>query len=91
MDPGLRHEVVDRLVVLDAAHPRKLQKGLFDPRQLLRSWHFFFFTLPWLPERVVRCHSSPPGSSSHVRSRDSLRETRKTQLCVDSAADHAAL
>jgi pimeloyl-ACP methyl ester carboxylesterase len=47
-------EVVDRLAVLDAAHPRKLQKGLFAPRQLLRSWYFFFFTLPWLPERVVR-------------------------------------
>jgi epoxide hydrolase 4 len=47
-------EVVDRLVILDAAHPRKLQKGLFNPRQLLRSWYFFFFTLPWLPERIVR-------------------------------------
>ena len=47
-------EDVDRLVILDAAHPRKLQKGLFAPRQLLRSWYFFFFALPWLPERVVR-------------------------------------
>jgi epoxide hydrolase 4 len=47
-------EVVDRLVILDAAHPRKLQKGLFKPRQLVRSWYFFFFTLPWLPERIVR-------------------------------------
>jgi pimeloyl-ACP methyl ester carboxylesterase len=47
-------EVVDRLVILDAAHPRKLQKGLFKPRQFLRSWYFFFFALPWLPERVVR-------------------------------------
>jgi epoxide hydrolase 4 len=47
-------EVVDRLAILDAAHPRKLQKGLFAPRQLLRSWYFFFFALPWLPERVVR-------------------------------------
>jgi pimeloyl-ACP methyl ester carboxylesterase len=47
-------EDVDRLVILDAAHPRKLQKGLFNPRQLLRSWYFFFFTLPWLPERIVR-------------------------------------
>src|SRR5512133_902238 len=47
-------DVVDRLVVLDAAPPRKLQKGLFAPRQLLRSWYFFFFTLPWLPERIVR-------------------------------------
>jgi epoxide hydrolase 4 len=47
-------EVVDRLAILDAAHPRKLQKGLLNPRQLLRSWYFFFFTLPWLPERIVR-------------------------------------
>src|SRR5262249_35255504 len=43
-------EVVSRLVILDAAHPRKLQKGLFQPRQLRRRWYFFFFALPWLPE-----------------------------------------
>ena len=47
-------EVVNRLVILDAAHPRKLQNGLFNPRQLVRSWYFFFFTIPWLPESVVR-------------------------------------
>jgi pimeloyl-ACP methyl ester carboxylesterase len=46
-------EVVERLAILDAAHPRKLQEGLFKPRQFLRSWYFFFFALPWLPERVV--------------------------------------
>jgi epoxide hydrolase 4 len=47
-------EVVERLAILDAAHPRKLQKGLFKPRQFLRSWYFFFFALPWLPERIAR-------------------------------------
>ena len=47
-------EVVDRLAILDAAHPRKLNEGLRHPRQLLRSWYFFFFQLPWLPERIVR-------------------------------------
>jgi pimeloyl-ACP methyl ester carboxylesterase len=47
-------EMVERLAILDAAHPRKLQKGLFKPRQFLRSWYFFFFALPWLPERFVR-------------------------------------
>jgi epoxide hydrolase 4 len=47
-------DVVDRLVILDAAHPRTLQKGLFNPRQFVRSWYFFFFALPWLPERIVR-------------------------------------
>jgi pimeloyl-ACP methyl ester carboxylesterase len=45
--------MVDRLVILDAAHPRRLQQGLFKPRQLLRSWYFFFFALPGLPERTV--------------------------------------
>jgi pimeloyl-ACP methyl ester carboxylesterase len=47
-------EVVERMAILDAAHPRRLQKGLFRPRQLARSWYFFFFALPALPERVVR-------------------------------------
>ena len=43
----------DRLAILDAAHPRALQKRLRNPRQLLRVW-YFFFALPGLPERVVR-------------------------------------
>jgi hypothetical protein len=33
-------EVVDRLAILDAAHPRKLSKGLIHPGQLKRSWYF---------------------------------------------------
>src|SRR4051794_1282732 len=47
-------EVVDRLAILDAAHPRKLQQGLVKPRQLTRSWYFFFFAPPGLPEPAVR-------------------------------------
>ncbi|HXB16388.1 MAG TPA: alpha/beta hydrolase [Solirubrobacteraceae bacterium] len=47
-------DIVERLAILDAAHPRSLAKGLRDPRQLARSWYFFFFALPDLPERVVR-------------------------------------
>jgi pimeloyl-ACP methyl ester carboxylesterase len=31
-------EVVDRLVILNAAHPRRLQRGLRSPRQLRKSW-----------------------------------------------------
>jgi pimeloyl-ACP methyl ester carboxylesterase len=45
---------VDRLAILDAAHPRALQKGLRNPRQLLRVWYFFYFQLPGLPERHAR-------------------------------------
>src|SRR4051794_841959 len=47
-------EVVDRLVILNAAHPRKLNEGLRHPSQLARSWYFFYFALPDLPEHHVR-------------------------------------
>jgi pimeloyl-ACP methyl ester carboxylesterase len=47
-------EVVDRLAILNAAHPRKLSQGLHHPSQLRKSWYFFFFNLPELPESVVR-------------------------------------
>jgi pimeloyl-ACP methyl ester carboxylesterase len=46
-------EVVDRLAILNAAHPRKLTQGLHHPGQLRKSWYFFFFALPELPEAVV--------------------------------------
>jgi epoxide hydrolase 4 len=47
-------EVVDRLAILNAAHPRKLSQGLqHHPDQLRRSWYFFFFNIPDLPETVV--------------------------------------
>ncbi|NMO93072.1 alpha/beta fold hydrolase [Actinomycetospora sp. TBRC 11914] len=49
-------EVVDRLAILNAAHPRKLSQGLHHPAQLRRSWYFFFFDLPELPEAVVHAN-----------------------------------
>jgi pimeloyl-ACP methyl ester carboxylesterase len=45
--------VVDRLAILNAAHPRRLQEGLHDPNQLRKSWYFFFFAVPGLPEEIV--------------------------------------
>jgi pimeloyl-ACP methyl ester carboxylesterase len=50
-------KVVDRLAILNAAHPRKLSQGLHHPDQLRRSWYFFFFALPELPEAVVHANS----------------------------------
>ena len=47
-------EVVERLAILNAPHPRRLLHGLRRPRQLARSGYMFFFQLPWLPERIVR-------------------------------------
>src|SRR5207248_9281490 len=46
-------EVVERLAILNAAHPRRLQQGLHNPNQLRKSWYFFFFATPGLPEEVV--------------------------------------
>jgi pimeloyl-ACP methyl ester carboxylesterase len=50
-------EVVDRLAILNAAHPRKLSQGLHHPDQLRKSWYFFFFALPELPEVVVHANN----------------------------------
>ncbi|WP_374969270.1 alpha/beta fold hydrolase [Terrabacter sp. BE26] len=49
-------EAVDRLAILNAAHPRKLSQGLHHPSQLRKSWYFFFFALPDLPESVVHAN-----------------------------------
>jgi epoxide hydrolase 4 len=50
-------EIVDRLAILNAAHPRKLSQGLHHPGQLRRSWYFFFFDLPDIPESVVHANN----------------------------------
>jgi epoxide hydrolase 4 len=50
-------EVVERLAVLDAAHPRKLSEGLHHPSQLRRSWYFFYFQLPREPEKHVAANN----------------------------------
>ena len=46
-------KVVERLAILNAAHPRRLAEGLHHPNQLRKSWYFFFFAVPGLPEDVV--------------------------------------
>ncbi|TVZ00445.1 alpha/beta hydrolase [Trebonia kvetii] len=57
-DLAMNHpEMVDRLVILNAAHPRKLSQGLHHPGQLRKSWYFFFFDLPELPESVVHANN----------------------------------
>lgn len=51
---AMRHpEVVARLVILDALHPRRMLEGLRSARQLVRSWYYWVFQLPWLPEQIL--------------------------------------
>lgn len=47
-----RPEVVDRLAIVNAPHPRRYLHAL-SPKQMLKSWYFLFFQLPWLPERAL--------------------------------------
>jgi epoxide hydrolase 4 len=42
------------LVILNVPHPRRsAEDGIRSFDQLRRSWYFFFFQLPWLPERWI--------------------------------------
>ena len=50
-------EVVDRLAILNAAHPRNLNDGLKHPNQLRKLWYFFYFQPPGIPERTVRARN----------------------------------
>ncbi|MBC7882777.1 MAG: alpha/beta hydrolase [Anaerolineae bacterium] len=48
-------QCLDKLVVLNCPHPARLAEELRgNPQQLLMSWYFFFFQLPWLPETLIR-------------------------------------
>jgi pimeloyl-ACP methyl ester carboxylesterase len=49
---------LDRLVILNAAHPMRMLRALRTGRQLARSWYFFYFQLPWLPEAGIRAARS---------------------------------
>jgi pimeloyl-ACP methyl ester carboxylesterase len=49
-----RPEVVDRLMVIDGAHPELYRTGMWHGSQLFRSWYVLFFQLPLLPELLVR-------------------------------------
>lgn len=46
-------ERVEKLVVLSAPHPQRMRQGLQTLRQLRKSWYFFFFQLPIVPERYL--------------------------------------
>ena len=47
-------EMVDCLIVMNIPHPAKFGEGFSTPQQLQRSWYFFFFQLPWLPELLLQ-------------------------------------
>jgi len=47
-------QAVDRLVILNAPHPRAMARELKNnPVQQRRSWYMRFFQFPWLPEALL--------------------------------------
>jgi epoxide hydrolase 4 len=42
-----------RLVIMNVPHPVCMQREMSSFRQLRKSWHIFFFQIPWLPERLL--------------------------------------
>ena len=68
-------EVVDRHVILDAAHPRRLNEGLRHPRRAPAELVLFYFEFPGLPERRARCwHGGPPSASCATPARSTWRD-----------------
>ena len=73
---AMRHpERVRKLAVLNMPHPERMWRGLRTLRQLRKSWYFFFFQLPVLPERFV----------SPRRIRDGLRHGTVRKGAYDEA------
>ena len=82
-DLAMNHpEVVDRVAILNAAHPRKPSEGLHHPGQLRKSWYFFFSTYtPEEIERYVEAWSQPGAASGMINYyRSSVRASQKKAL-----------
>lgn len=48
---------IRRAVILAVPHPVQIKRTLRrSPKHALRSFHWFLFQLPWLPERLLRAH-----------------------------------
>jgi epoxide hydrolase 4 len=50
---GAHPDLVRKLVIFNAPHPRLYLRRVWRPPQLFRSWYVAFFLLPWLPERAL--------------------------------------
>jgi hypothetical protein len=91
-------EVVDRLAILNTAHPRKLSQGLHHPGQLRKSW-YSFFDLSELPEAVVHAnhwhffrhflHDAHPAFMPEETDRTSRRRSSRPREFSSGAQDLA--
>lgn len=48
-------EVIDRMAILNSPHPFLFKRALkTNWRQMTKSWYFFFFQIPYLPEKIFQ-------------------------------------
>ena len=79
-------EVVDRLVILNAAHPRRLNEGLKHPNQLRKLWYFFYFQPPGCPSAPC---APGTGDSSGATSAMPGPRTRRRRPSATSSRGHS--
>jgi pimeloyl-ACP methyl ester carboxylesterase len=54
--------MTSRLITMNAPHPYALQREFRTLKQLRKSWYFFVFQIPWLPEALLlRNHANEVG------------------------------
>lgn len=44
---------LERLIVMNLPHPKRMSEGLRTWKQLRKSWYVLFFQIPWLPEWLL--------------------------------------
>jgi pimeloyl-ACP methyl ester carboxylesterase len=92
-----RHpEMMRRLVIMNAPHPRLLLRRLRRSfTQLRRSWYMFFFQLPKLPERMILRDDFMPrvlrGMATHKESFDDDVLARFTEAIRQPGAATATI
>lgn len=82
---GMEHgERLKSLTVCNLPHPAVFRKGVWRPRQAVRSWYVLFFQLPWLPERLLAAQGY------HRLARMMIRECRPGTFTKDDIREFLA-
>lgn len=85
--------MVEKLIVLNLPHPAKFSQGLKTFNQLLKSWYFFLFQIPFLPEWLIQFNDYEIIESAFTRMAVDQSAFRQADLEAykDAAAKRGAL
>jgi pimeloyl-ACP methyl ester carboxylesterase len=77
-------KAVRSLTVCNAPHPAVFRQALRRPGQLLKSWYWLFFQLPWLPERTLAL------KDYHILARTLIHECQRGTFTRDDIRTYLA-